>query len=184
MPTHIALLRGINVSGQKLIRMKELSAILSNLGYQHVQTYIQSGNIVFQSETSDEVQLADQISRQIDKVFGFEVTVFVRSVSYLETIIGKSPFKNRDDFELKKCYYVFLSKEPEAHLIQELQEKNYENERFNIENQCLYLYCIKGAGEAKLTNNEIQKRLGVKATSRNHNTVQKLVAMGKAQLEL
>ncbi len=184
MPTHIALIRGINVSGQKLIRMKELSAMLSNLGYHHVQTYIQSGNIVFQSKTSDEAQLAHQISSQISKVFGFEVTVFVRSVNYLETISRRSPFKNRDDFELKKCYYVFLSREPEAHLIRELQEKNYENERFIIENQCLFLYCIKGAGQAKLTNNEIEKRLGVQATSRNYNTVQKLVAIGKAHLEM
>jgi uncharacterized protein (DUF1697 family) len=183
MNTFVALLRGINVSGQKLNKMKDLTTMFQDMGFKNVQTYIQSGNIVFDSELSDLTYLDTIISEQIKRTFGFDVPVLVRSPGYLEQILKKSPFEKYEDFDLKKCAYVFLKNTPEPDRIEDLQNRSYENERFMIENQCLYLYCMKGAGRAKLHTNEIERRLGVEATARNNNTLVRLVSMTRSRSE-
>ncbi len=181
MNTFVALLRGINVSGQKLIKMKDLTTMFQDMGFKNVQTYIQSGNIVFDSELSDLTYLETKISEQIKGTFGFDVPVLVRSPDYLEQILKKSPFEKYADFDRKKCGYVFLKNIPDPHGIIEIQNRTYENERVLIDNQCLYLYYLKGAGRAKLNNKVIEKRLGVSATGRNYNTLERLVSMAKSR---
>ena len=79
MQTYIAILRGINVSGQKLIKMDKLREALASLGFSNLATYIQSGNVVFQTATEDNLTLAQKIHNRIEEIFGFDVPVIVRT---------------------------------------------------------------------------------------------------------
>lgn len=177
MKTYIALLRGINVSGQKKIKMADLKQTLENSGLQNVKTYIQSGNIVFDSEIGETDVLQDKIQHAILNDFTFEVPVLVKTSNQLEKILKANPFA--DEVEENRLYFVLLKKAPEQSLVNEFNEVNFVNEDFNITSTCVYLCCKKGYGNAKLNNNLVERKLKVQATTRNLKTIQKLVEMTK-----
>lgn len=177
MKTYIALLRGINVSGQKKIKMADLKQTLENSGLQNVKTYIQSGNIVFDSEITETDMLQDKIHNAILNDFTFEVPVLVKISSQLEMILTANPFT--DEVEENRLYFVLLEKPPEQSLVDEFNEVNFVNEDFSITKACVYLCCKNGYGNAKLNNNLIERKLKVQATTRNLKTMQKLVEMTK-----
>lgn len=179
MQTYIALLRGINVSGVKKIKMADLRAMLEDLGLIAVTTYIQSGNIIFKSENNSVQELADQIKSGIQEVFGFDVPVFVKTKSEIMSILKESPYRNPEDLEAKRIYYAVLGNAPEHENSVALEQKTYPNELFKITSTCVYLNCTNGAGNAKLTNNVIERKLKVKATSRNHRTMLNLIELAE-----
>lgn len=173
MKTYIALLRGINVSGQKKIKMADLKRTLENSGLQNVKTYIQSGNIVFDSEIAKTDMLQDKIHNAILNDFAFEVPVLVKTSSELEKILTANPFSN--EVEENRLYFVLLKKSPEQSLVDEFNELNFASEDFNVTYTCVYLCCKKGYGNAKLNNNLVERKLKVQATTRNLKTMQKLL---------
>jgi len=179
MKTYIALLRGINVSGQKKIKMADLREMMVKLEFESVQTYIQSGNIVFKSEEPNRNQLEDQIKNGIAETFGFDVPILVKKRSELAQILQDSPFTKIEDLETNRIYYTLLQKEPEESSLANLSPDDYPNELFHIRKNCVYLNCIKGAGKAKLNNNIIERKLGVSATTRNHRTMVKLLELSE-----
>ncbi|TMM59429.1 DUF1697 domain-containing protein [Maribacter algarum] len=177
MITYIALLRGVNVSGQKKIKMADLEALMVKLGLKDVVTYIQSGNLVFSSEERKLQNLEDKIKKAITNSFGFDVPVLVKTKTELEDILKKSPYSKKEDLEAKRIYYVLLKNAPEGESIANLVQEDYPNELFSISNKCVYLNCLNGAGKAKLTNNIIERKLKVSATTRNHRTMVKLLEL-------
>lgn len=177
MQTYIALLRGINVSGVKKIKMADLRIMMSDIGFKDVLTYIQSGNIIFKSETTNTQDLAQKIKTEIQDVFKFDVPVLVKTSEDISLILENSPYKNREDLEANRIYYALLKNSPEQSNLKALDQNNYPNELFKITNNCVYLNCINGAGKAKLTNNVIERKLKVNATSRNHRTMLKLLEL-------
>ena len=173
--TYIALLRGINVSGQKKIKMAELRNVLGDAGLKHLQTYIQSGNIVFDSELTDKEKIEVLITRTIQTSFGFDVPTLVIRKDNVEQILNGNPFLEKE--EENKLYYVLLKSTPKQELVEIFNQLQYENERFHIAPDCVYLLCKNGYGRAKLNNNLIERKLGVQATTRNHKTMLKLLEM-------
>ena len=173
--TFIALLRGINVSGQKKIKMAELRETLTQTGLENVQTYIQSGNIIFDSENIDSRRLAQLVYDAILKDFGFEVPTLVVGGDDIRIILDNNPFA--ESVEESRLYYVLLKQPPEKDLVQQFEELKYENEDFHVTKKCVYLMCKNGYGNAKLNNNLIERKLKVEATTRNHKTMQKLLEM-------
>jgi uncharacterized protein (DUF1697 family) len=113
MQTYISILRGINVSGQKKINMKELKAMYESLSYQNVITYIQSGNVVFRSEKADEKVLAKTIEDAINAKFGFDVPVLVLTEKELRATIKNNPFLKEQDILIEKLHVTFLQQKPE-----------------------------------------------------------------------
>lgn len=178
MKTYIALLRGINVSGQKRIKMVDLKQSMEKKALQNVKTYIQSGNVVFDSEISDINLLQNIVHDAILSDFGFEVPILVTEGNKLEKILSENPFK--DEIEENRLYFVLLKNFPEQNLIDEFNKLNFINEDFYITNECVYLCCKKGYGNAKLSNNLVERKLKVDATARNLKTMQKLIEMVKA----
>ncbi|NER18164.1 DUF1697 domain-containing protein [Spongiivirga citrea] len=174
MQTYIALLRGINVSGQKKILMADLRAILEENGLSNVHTYIQSGNVVFQSREIKTNELAWKIKQCILSRYGFEVPVLVRTKEQLETILTNCPFKKE---KLGKSYFTILHTPPDSLLINEVTTLSYEKEEFTITNECVYFFCEAGYGKAKFNNNFFEKKLKVAATTRNYKTMVKLIEM-------
>lgn len=180
MTTYIALLRGINVSGQKKIRMEALRAMMRDLGFEAVTTYIQSGNIVFKSNSPDSEILQQSIERHIEITFGHEVPVLVVSIKKLILIFDLNPYREPDTVDLAKLYYVLLFNKPAQERIVAFNSEKYDYERFAIANDCVYLSCEKGYGNAKLNNNLVERKLKVGATTRNHKTLMKLIEIAKS----
>ncbi len=181
MIRYIALLRGINVSGQRKIKMTDLRALMADkLGFENVVTYIQSGNIVFETAEKRIDTIEDKINQGILTVFGFDVPVLVKTGAQLRSVLESSPFQNAEDLEANRIYYVLLKQLPKASAINEMEEMTYPNEEFRITEQCVYLNCFKGAGKAKLNNNLLERKLGVQATTRNNRTMRKLLELASA----
>jgi len=179
MRTYIALLRGVNVSGTKKIKMADLKVMLEEFGFANVQTYIQSGNIIFKSESNKDKELAEKIKNGIHDVFGFDVPVLVKTKTEIIQILEESPYKKAEDIAAKKIYYTLLKSTPKQENITQLDQKKYPNELFKITKNCVYLNCLKGAGNAKLNNNSIERKLKVQATTRNHRTMLKLIEISE-----
>lgn len=172
----IALLRGINVGGQKKIKMADLKSLLEETGFKNVSTYIQSGNILFKSSEKHSTMLKSKISSAIKKRYGFEVQVIVISPEYLNKILNNNPFiKQKIDTE--SVYVTFLSDKPSIDNIKKFDAVNYSPEEYFIDQKIIYLYTPRGYGKAKLNNNLFEKKLKVYATTRNWKTVNTLFAL-------
>ena len=174
----ICFLRGINVSGQKLIKMSDLKETLQKeLPFTQVTTYIQSGNLWFLSAEMNEQKLENWISSCIQKHFGFEVPVLVRTPTYFEQILNNNPFLIKYPEQTDRCYYVFLSDEPRDENKFKLNPEDYLPEEFAFGNKVVYFFSPGGLGKARLSNNYFETKLKVTATTRNKNTVEKMLSI-------
>ena len=176
MQTYIALLRGINV-GSKKIKMTDLKVSFEELGFTDVVTYIQSGNVVFNSTITNVKSIQKNIETNLLSQYNFEVPVLLLKPEELKNIIEKNPFTKDPKREEKLFYVVFLFEKPKEEFIKKLYEIEVQNEEFYFEDSFIYLYPGNGYGEAKMNNNFFENKLKVKATTRNWNTVNKLLEM-------
>ncbi|WP_422084246.1 DUF1697 domain-containing protein [Ulvibacterium sp.] len=182
MQTYIILLRGINVSGQKKIKMVDLRILLVKLGFQNVASYIQSGNIILEAKDQTIKNVEDRIGDGIREHFGFDVPVLVKSKKDFERIIMENPFKDKPSSEGNRIYFVLLKNAPEQMFVNALEQEIYENQEFSIIDDCVYLYCKNGYGNAKLDNNLVERKLSVQATTRNLRTMSKLLEMVRVDI--
>lgn len=172
---YIALLRGINVSGQKIIKMADLKLLFEALNFTDVITYIQSGNIIFNSEENDKNKIIQVIKDGIFKKFGHEVKVIVKEPDELDYILKNNPFINGRNIEPEKLAVVFLSNPPDKSNIKMLSEYDYPPEEYIIDEDILYYHSPNGFGRAKMSNNFFENKLKTEATTRNWKTVNKLL---------
>lgn len=179
MTTYISILRGINVSGQKLIKMDVLRKSYESLGFQNVITYLQSGNVIFTGKEVDTNKLAQIISGQIEKDFGFQVPVIVLSVDKLQQIIDQNPFAKESDKDPTFLHVTFLSSIPDKYDLDTIEEKKFIGEDISVINNAVYLYCPYGYGRTKLNNNFLETKLKVTATTRNWKTTCELLRIAE-----
>jgi uncharacterized protein (DUF1697 family) len=177
MKTYVALLRGINVGGKNVLRMKELVALLENIGSQNVKTYIQSGNAVFQNEEEDASLLSNRIGTAIKNSHGFEPRVVLLGLAEIEKAVGSNPFFEAES-EPKTLHVHFLSSMPENPDFDALESIRSGSERFALKDGVFYLHAPDGIGRSKLAANA-ERLLGVPMTGRNWQTVCKVLAMAK-----
>ena len=180
MNRFIALLRGINVSGQKKIKMADLKSLIGELPFSQVETYIQSGNIVFSSETEDAALLASQISDRIKQEYGYEVEVIIRTAADLHHILMHNPFCEYQSIDQKALYVTFLASAPAPDAVMAIDADAFLPEKFVVAGSSIYFYAANGYGRAKMNNTFFERKLKVKATTRNWKTVRKLVEMARA----
>jgi uncharacterized protein (DUF1697 family) len=173
MTKFIALLRGINVSGQKKIKMSDLKALFEVIELQDVETYIQSGNVIFSSKEKSSEKLEQKISSAIKRKFGFEVHVMILTPEEIEYVLKNNSFiKKRKDSE--KLYVTFLTKSPSDENIKKLYATDYSPEEYIIDGSFIYLFVPNGYGKAKLNNNLFENKLKVFGTTRNLKTIKAL----------
>lgn len=177
--TYIALLRGINVGGHRKINMKELKALLEELGLQDVRTYIQSGNIVFNHTAIEEQSLTAQIETKLKDHYGFDVPTLIRTQAELAECIEQNPFLSDNEPDLKQLYTTFLSAEPDQSRVDSLSAMQYGADEFRIMGRTIYLYCRGGYGNTALTNLLFEQKLKVPATTRNWRTINELKRMAE-----
>ena len=172
MNKYIVLLRGINVSGKNKILMADLQILLNDLDFKNIQTYIQSGNIILESDLNKN-QICNKIKNGIQDKFGFDVCVLARTIQEWKKAIEDYPFPTENE---KIVAFCFLNKSTKEITI---EVKNIGEDKYKIVKDIMYLYCPSGFGSTKLTNNSIEKKLGVIATSRNYKTTLKLLELAK-----
>ncbi len=175
---YISILRGINVSGQKKIKMADLKALYESLGFKNVETYIQSGNVLFETNTTKVGELKIKIEKAISKKYGFDVPVEIRNGRELSDIINNTPFGALDlEGNGTKLLVTFLAAKPTATKITKLMEYVAAPEELVVAGREVYLHCPNGYGKTKLSNTFLERTLGVDATTRNWKSVCKLHEM-------
>ncbi len=181
MPNYVALLRAVNVSGKNRLKMKELAANMAVMGAQGVQTYIQSGNLVFRHKSSDVQELKLAMEQLILDKHQVSTVVMIFTAEKFCKISTSNPYLNNQEIDEKQLGVVFLEERPDSGAIELLKRSDFENESFEIHDTHIYLHCRRGFGRAVVTNNFLEKRLGVKATTRNARTVRTLSGFVRAE---
>lgn len=176
MKTYISLLRGINVSGQNKIKMIDLIQVYENVGFNQVKTYIQSGNVVFQSNNSA-IDAERTIRDNIEMNIGYKVPVMVISKEELDTTIALNPFIRSGISDIKSLHLTRLGDKPEIDKIKDISAFKDGENQFRIEGENIYLYCPNGYGKVKINNTFFEKKLNILATTRNWKTILALAEM-------
>ncbi|GAA4986729.1 DUF1697 domain-containing protein [Kitasatospora paranensis] len=175
---YAALLRGINVGGHKKVPMADLRALLTGLGHGEVRTYLQSGNAAFTSVEQDEDVIAAGLREAIEEHFGFPVEVLVRDHAYLGAVADACPFPAAT-LEGRQLHVTYFSAPVDAARFASLDPAAYLPEEFRLGDRALYLYAPDGLGRSKLAEALAKgaPAKGIVATTRNWNTVLKLVEL-------
>lgn len=179
MNTYIALLRSINVSGHRLIKMSDLRQTLESIGLTGVQTYIQSGNVLFRSLESAAV-LGPSLEQEIERTFGFDVPVVIRTVAEMEQVVTSSPFNSGTLGAGESLHVSLLREAPADKAVQGLLASPVDGDEFQIHGREVYLLFRQPSHKSKLSNGLIEQRLRVAATTRNWQTITKLLELGKS----
>ena len=177
MQTHLILLRGVNVSGHNMMKMDALQSMLESVGFQNVQTYIQSGNVFVDSEEESAASVGFKIKHEIFKAFGHEVPVVVVSKEDLEKCLKNNPFLKEKDVDTKKLYVAFLSNTLRTESINDLKISQFKPDEAVIDGNKIFIKYAVGAGKTRLDQKYIEKKLNLIATIRNWNTVTQLLKM-------
>ena len=172
MPKYVAFLRGINVGGNKIIRMKELAEALSKAGYKNVRTYIQSGNVIFESPKKSNNDIQKDLSKLILKSFGHEVDVMVRTQKEMEDVIKKAPFIKKDLD--KKLYLTFTGDKLSPENTKLLKSLSNPAETFFTTAKEIYTIRDPKLQFDKTILGAFDKKLKVPTTTRNWNVVNKI----------
>jgi len=173
--TYISILRGINVSGQKKINMVDLKNVYLSLGFDGVLTYIQSGNVIFQSSSADKDYLKSTIEKAIEKKYKFYVPVIIRSAEELKVISNSCPYEEaKTEDNGTKILVTFLQSSPPVEKQEILKKQVTLPEKLTIQGSEIYLYCPNGYGKSALSNTFLENKLGITATTRNWKSVKKL----------
>ncbi len=174
----IALLRGINVGGHHIIKMADLKEMMSNLGFTEVNTYIQSGNILFNAAQSN-VAISEQIKKGIETRFGYTIPVIVLDAEKLLEASNNNPYLNTE-VDITRLHLSFLSDVPDTENSAQFISFDASPDAFSLYDQFVYLNLDTKYHKTKLSNALIEKKLGVEATTRNWKTVMKLVELSKS----
>jgi uncharacterized protein (DUF1697 family) len=178
MDRYVALLRGINVSGQKIIKMEMLKQIFEQMKFKNVRTYIQSGNVLLDSPEADSGKLTKKIESGLEKSLGYDVPVMIRSISEIEKIIKQNPFQKVKLDDSLRLYISFLSEEPDDELKKQLLNSADAIATYKIMGREVYTLYKRTKAKHPFSNNFVEKKLKVKATTRQWNVLKELFDLG------
>jgi uncharacterized protein (DUF1697 family) len=183
MQTYITFLRGVNMTGHNTIKMNELSALFTSLGYSDVETYIQSGNVIFNvSDDNSSSALSENIESAILKRFKYTVPAIIRTYKELKELCLFNPFINELNFDPSKMAILFLHEEPSDNQINKVAGIDYPPDKFKIIGKEIFLYCPNGFGKTKLYTNFFEKKMSVTGTARNWKTITTLLEIMEKKL--
>lgn len=174
---YIALLRGINVSGKNLIKMKALTDSFVTMGFGEVITYLQSGNVLFCAHGTTESDLQETITEKIKEEFGLDVPVLVIKPADLVKIRDENPYTKYTEFDEKVLYVTLLKEDFVSSHLDKIERSKYTPDEFEVIENVVYINCPNGYGKTKLTNTFFESKLKVMATTRNWNTINKLIEL-------
>jgi len=178
MITYAAFLRGVNMTGHNTIRMAELSDMVRKLGFSDAETYIQSGNVIFNySGKQDEASLTSVIEAGIKERFGHNVRAMLRSLPELRSLTRKNPYLNEDKFDSARMAVLMLHEEPDENQILKVKDVDYPPDKFKISGKEIFIFCPNGFGKTKLYTNFFENKMKVTGTARNWKTMLTILEM-------
>jgi uncharacterized protein (DUF1697 family) len=177
----IAFLRGINVGGHHMIKMDELRKLLVSLKLKDPQTYLQSGNVIFETAERDEGKLAKRIENAIEHAFGFRPAVILRTAAEIQDAVARNPFAGRADIEPNKLLVVFLADEPTPDALATARLIKADPEELHIDGREAFIYYAAGMARPKLSWPAVERALKTSGTGRNWNTVTKLLELANGR---
>lgn len=177
MTTHIALLRGINVGGNKKVAMADLRDLLTELGFADPRSLLQSGNLVFRSDALEGAGLERLLDAETEKRLGLKTEFFVRTAKEWKGVVASNPFPDEAESDPSHLVVMFLKDAPDAESVGALQAAITGREIVRAVGRQAYIVYPDGIGDSRLTNAVIEKKLGTRGTGRNWNTVMKLDAL-------
>lgn len=178
---YVALLRGINVGGNTMIKMSELKKTFVSLGFENVVTYINSGNIAFDcdqkvSSVTADSMLAEKIEVAIEKDFAKQIPVMIREQQAIAKILANNPFAG--EFEShKEMHVLFLKEDMPAEKLDQLRAAAPDGERYTAIGSELYCHLPKGVIDSLLGKSFLEKKLKLAVTGRNWRTTEKLATL-------
>jgi uncharacterized protein (DUF1697 family) len=176
MNTYIVLLRGVMPSGKNKVPMVRLREVLSGVGFGNVRTYVQSGNVLVDTGLSAD-EVGKSVRELIKKHIGPDLAVVVRTGPELQKVLEENPFQQ--GYDISRVFFVVLAQIPAMEKVQELSAQDFGDEKlaFSTTKDTAYMYIPGPYGRGRLSNNFLEKKLGVSATMRNFNTMSRLVEM-------
>jgi uncharacterized protein (DUF1697 family) len=177
LKTYVVLLRGVMPTGKNKVPMAQLRDVLSKAGFINVRTYIQSGNALLDTQLSAS-EVEKQVHELIKKHIGADLVVVVRTGEQLQHVIDNNPFTQED---ISRVFFVLFAELPPQQKAKELMAEDFGDEKLVIAETAGYMYIPGNAARSKLSNVKLEKKLGVGATTRNFNTLKKLVELSKAE---
>lgn len=176
MQRYIAFIRAINVSGHNIIKMEDLRKLWNLPGISNVKTYIQSGNVVLDTN-KDTAGLHEALGKPLKKHTGNHIDIMLRTVEELQAVIANNPFKTIPPDHM--LYITFLNEAPAKEAVKQLEGKSDEVDNFKVSGREVYALVNKRAPKSAFSNMFIEKQLKLPATGRNLNTVTKMLALAQ-----
>jgi uncharacterized protein (DUF1697 family) len=180
MQTVLSLLRGVNVGGRALIRMQALRALYESLGLIGVQTFIQSGNVLFRTEEADMNQLASRIAGAIERELSLKPAILMRTLPEWREVVASNPFAAREDIDPSKLLVTFVARTLTAPQRRAAEAISVGPEVLIARRREVYAYYPEGLGQSKLTPALLERTLGQPGTGRNWNSVLKMLALAES----
>jgi len=174
--TYVGFLRGVNVGGKNKLPMKDLAAMFVAAGCGEVQTFIQSGNVVFKARPALASKIPALIAGQIADRFGYRTPVVIRTVEEMSDVLVKNPFLGEGVNE-DYLHLMFLADTPSARAVSALDPERSPGDKYIVRGRDIYFWLPNGAGNSKLTNAYFDSKLATVSTIRNWRTVNKLLEM-------
>ncbi len=175
MTQYVAFLRAINVGGHT-VKMTDLRELFETLGFANVETFIASGNVIFDSPVDDTAELEQRIETHLHESLGYSVATFIRSVPELAQIAQHEPFQAAE-FEAGAVLYIaFLQHEPTNEARRKLMSFNNATDDFHIHQHQIYWLCRTRFSDSTFSGPKLEKTLGLQATVRNSSTAKKIAA--------
>lgn len=174
MGLYVVLLRGINVSGHNIIKMADLKQAFSNLGFKKVYSYIQSGNLIFETDFGTVETLKAMIEEKIQEAFELEVHCFVYTKNEFQDNFKNIGFTKDPEVNTKGLYFIHLENKPDPRLFASIEDNKIYTEKMELKGKMIYVNYTNGVGRSKLSNKVFETKLKMKATARNYNTMKRL----------
>ena len=171
---YVAFLRAVNVGG-RIVKMEGLRRLFSSLGFRDVRTYIQSGNVLFDASQKDSAAISRKIEERLQKSIGYEIRVFLRTITQLQEMLNRNPFKKWKASAELKLYVTFLAEELKEKPHLPLSSANHDLEVISIEGCDVYSVSRPYKGRFGFPNHFIEAAFKVQATTRNWETVKKMM---------
>lgn len=175
MKKYVAFLRAINVGGYNVVKMEQLKTLFEELGFKNVETFIASGNVIFESNNSETALLESKVEKHLFKSVGTEVTTFIRTINQLEQIISYRPFP-KEKYEKAVSNNIGFIREPlSEESLNALKNLGTDIDDFHSHKTEVYWLCKKGQSKSKFSGNVFEKRLKTQVTFRGFKTLDKLL---------
>ena len=173
---YVALLRGINIGGNTMIKMSDLKSTVEELGFKNVVTYINSGNLAFDAPKTADGKLATKIEKAVEKLVGKQIQVMVRDRHAIEDVLANNPFDGEYETH-KQMHVMFMHEEIPGAKHEEVLGLQTDNERIAIHGREIYALLLDGVADGLIGRGLLEKKLKVPMTARNWRTVQKLAEL-------